>query len=72
LACQIVFHGVAGMCAVEFPVKPGGRPAGTSNCDALRYNSARYRCPECGHDVYVAFPCKAGACAPAVTPSARP
>jgi hypothetical protein len=29
------------MCAVGSPVKPGGRPAGTGNCDAARSYRAR-------------------------------
>lgn len=29
-----------------------------SECGVLRYGAVRYRCPECGHDVFVAFSCK--------------
>ncbi len=29
-----------------------------TECGVLRYGAVRYRCPECGHDVFVAFSCK--------------
>jgi hypothetical protein len=29
-----------------------------SECGVMRYGAVRYRCPECGHDVFVAFSCK--------------
>lgn len=29
-----------------------------SECGILRYGAVRYRCPQCGHDVFVAFSCK--------------
>ena len=29
-----------------------------SECGVLRYGAVRYRCPECGYDVFVAFSCK--------------
>ncbi len=29
-----------------------------TECGVLRYGAVRYRCPGCGHDVFVAFSCK--------------
>ncbi|MDD2805104.1 MAG: transposase [Elusimicrobiales bacterium] len=29
-----------------------------TECGVLRYGAVRYRCPECGHNVFVAFSCK--------------
>jgi len=29
-----------------------------TECGVLRYGAVRYRCPECGHDIFVAFSCK--------------